>query len=331
MTILGGTALLTRPSAIMLPNAAVNFTTSIAVSASPGFPPIVPLMPDILLINATETIFRGAKIQVSGVRGRTSDGQCVYICKKLTMREKEWYKDWFNSIYYHKLYFDRDETEAEGFISRLLQHMQPLPGSRMLDVACGRGRHSRFLASQGFDVSGIDISFDSIGYAKQYEGESLHFYQHDMRLPFWINYFDYAFNFFTSFGYFNTRREHDDAVRTVAQSLKPGGTLLFDYLNVHYIEDRLVPNETKIIDGTTYEIHRWQDANFFYKRITVNDKNLSNPIDHTEKVAKFSLGDFTEMLAYQRMQVQEVFGDYELNGYDVRKTPRLIVTAKRTS
>ncbi len=159
--------------------------------------------------------------------------------------------------------------------------------------------------------------------------KTLHFYQHDMRLPSWINYFDYAFNFFTSFGYFNTRREHDDAVRTIAQSLKENGVLLFDYLNPHYIEERLVNNETKNIGNTNYEIHRWHDEAFFYKRIIVRDAALETPIDYTEKVAKFSLGDFTEMLSFQKMQVTEVFGDYELNAYDVRKTPRLIVIAKK--
>lgn len=253
-----------------------------------------------------------------------------YFCEKLAMAAQEWYKDWFNSSYYHKLYFERDETEAQGFISRLVDHLQPSPESRMLDIACGRGRHSRFLASKGFDVTGIDISFDSIAFAKQFESGNLHFYQHDMRLPSWINYYDYAFNFFTSFGYFNTRREHDDAVRTIAQSLKADGVLLFDYLNVHYVEERLVHNEVKKIDDTEYEIHRWHDESFFYKRIIVKDPLLDKPIDYTEKVAKFSLGDFTDMLSFQKMQVTEVFGDYELNRYDVRKTPRLIVIAKKT-
>jgi SAM-dependent methyltransferase len=247
------------------------------------------------------------------------------------MAASEWYRDWFNSVYYHKLYFQRDEAEAQGFILKLIEHLKPTAGGRMLDVACGRGRHSRFLASKGFDVTGIDISFDSIAYAKQFETATLQFYQHDMRLPCWVNYFDYAFNFFTSFGYFNTRREHDDAVRTIAQSLKPNGILLFDYLNVHYIEERLVHNEVKTVDETEYEIHRWHDENFFYKRIVVKDASLINPIDYTEKVAKLSLGDFTDMLAFQKMQVVEVFGDYRLNAYDVRKTPRLIVIAQKVS
>ena len=241
----------------------------------------------------------------------------------------DWYKEWFDSPFYHQLYFHRDEKEANAFLDRLLRHLQPAPGSRMLDVACGRGRFSRFLAESDVDVTGIDLSFQSIAYAKQFEKENLHFYQHDMRLPSWMNYFDYAFNFFTSFGFFHTRREHDDAVRTLAQSVKPGGLLLFDYLNVHYAEDRLVHNELKQVDNTHYEIHRWHDATHFYKRIIVTDGSLAVPEEHTEKVKKLSLGDFTDMLSFQKVQVEEVFGDYDLSPYETRRTPRLIVVGRK--
>jgi SAM-dependent methyltransferase len=244
------------------------------------------------------------------------------------MAAKEWYKEWFNSPFYHKLYFDRDDSEAQQFILRLLDHLKPAPNCLMLDIACGKGRHSRFLAEQGYDVTGIDISLDSILYAKQFETEKLHFFQHDMRLPAWINYFDYAFNFFTSFGYFNTRREHDDAIATIVKSLKRTGTLLFDYLNVHYVEEGLVNNEERMIDNTRYEIRRWMDEGHFFKKIIVTDPSLDKTLEYTEKVAKLSLGDFTEMLSYQGMQVVEVFGDYELNPYNVNKTPRMIILAK---
>ena len=246
-----------------------------------------------------------------------------------TISARPWYKDWFNSPFYHKLYFEHDEKEAESFIHKLISFLQPQPGSIMLDVACGRGRHSKMMANMGFDVTGIDLSFDSIHFAKQFEKENLHFYQHDMRLPFWINYFHVAFNLFTSFGYFATRREHDDAMRTIGASLKPGGVFVIDYLNVHYAEDHLVHNEIKNINGTSYEIHRWDDEKFFYKKIKVTDSSLTEAEEYTEKVSKFSFGDFTEMMAYQRMQVVEVFGNYDLDPYDVRKTPRMIIIARK--
>jgi len=245
------------------------------------------------------------------------------------MTDKSWYKDWFNSPFYHKLYFERDEKEAEAFIDQLIQYLKPAPGSRMLDIACGRGRHSKKLASMGFVVTGIDISPDSIAFARQFEHDNLDFFEHDMRLPFWGNYFDYVFNFFTSFGYFKTRREHDDSIRTIASGLKPSGRFVIDYLNTHYAENHLVHNEIKQMDNTLYEIHRWDDDNHFYKKIIVTDPSLISPLQYTEKVAKFSLGDFTDMLSYQGLQVQEVFGDYHFNHYHIRKTQRLIIIAEK--
>ncbi|MGN6196651.1 MAG: class I SAM-dependent methyltransferase [Ginsengibacter sp.] len=240
-----------------------------------------------------------------------------------------WFKEWFNSPYYYQLYFKRDKKEAANFIDKLVEYLKPKPNSLMLDIACGKGRHSVQLASKGFDVTGIDLSEDSIKKAKKKETEHLHFFQHDMRLPFWINYFDYAFNFFTSFGYFNTRREHDNAIRTVSQSLRNHGIFVIDYLNVHFAEDHLIHKSEIEINGVNYFITKWFDETHFYKKIIVEDENLKEPLEYQEKVAKFSLGDFTDMLAFQQMQMQEVFGDYSFNHYDVKKSPRMIMIAKK--
>ena len=243
------------------------------------------------------------------------------------MDGKQWYRDWFNSSFYHKLYFDRDEEEAVPFIRNLIDYLKPPVVARMLDVACGKGRHARILASYGYHVTGLDISPASIGEALKEKTDNLEFYVHDMRLPFHGNYFDYAFNFFTSFGYFRTRREHDDAIRSISRSLKPGGVLVVDYLNVHYAEENLEAREEKKIDGTTYSIQRWHDDSHFYKKITVQDDHLKEPLTFTEKVAKFTMGDFNDMLSYQGMQVQNVFGDYHLGPYHTQTAPRLIVIA----
>lgn len=245
------------------------------------------------------------------------------------MSEQPWFKDWFNTTYYHNLYFNRDETEASQFIDTLIRKLNPPPLSKMLDVACGKGRHSKRLQQDGFDVTGIDLAEDSILEAKESENEHLRFYVHDMRLPFIINYFDYAFNFFTSFGYFRTRREHDNAIRTIAQSLRLDGTFVMDYLNVHYAEDHFVHKFEKQIDGVNYFITKWYDETHFYKKIVVEDETQDHPFEYIEKVSKFTLGDFTDMFAYQGLQIQEVFGDYQLNPYNIRKSPRLIMIAKK--
>ncbi len=243
--------------------------------------------------------------------------------------QKIWFKDWFNSPYYHQLYFKRDESEAAAFIDKLIDYLKPAAPSVMLDVACGKGRHSIQLANKGFDVTGIDLSEDSITEALKSQSNKLHFYRHDMRLPFWINFFDFAFNFFTSFGYFKTRREHDNAIRTIAKSIKPNGIFVMDYLNVHYAEEHIIHQAEKEIEGVNFIITKWFDETHFYKKIIVEDESNTEPIIFTEKVAKFSLGDFTEMFAYQGLQIKEVFGDYNFNNYNIKTTPRLIMIAEK--
>ena len=263
------------------------------------------------------------------VNNQLSDILFTFV-KSIKMESAQtWFKDWFNSHYYYQLYFKRDKKEAANFINKLVSYLEPPQNSLMLDVGCGRGRHSIDLASKGFDVTGIDLAEDSIRQAKEKENEHLHFFLHDMRLPFWINYFDYAFNFFTSFGYFNTRREHNNAIRTISESLKPDGVFVIDYFNVHFEEDHLVRESELEIDGVIYYITKWHNSTHFYKKILIKDDKLKAALEYHEKVVKFSFGDFTEMLAYHQMQVQEVFGDYNFENYDVKKSPRMIIVAKK--
>src|SRR5688572_5447740 len=186
--------------------------------------------------------------------------------------QKQWFKDWFNSPYYHLLYNNRDNAEAATFIDKLLNYLSPPADATMLDVACGTGRHSGYLASKGYTVTGIDLSIRSINIARKLENDHLSFFQHDMRLPFRVNYFDLVFNFFTSFGYFDTRHENDNALRTLANSLKPGGKLVLDYLNSVYAAARLVENEVKELDHVVFDIHREMEGGKFLKKIHILDK-----------------------------------------------------------
>src|ERR1044072_3799471 len=187
------------------------------------------------------------------------------------MLNNEWFKLWFSSPYYNILYYKRNKEEATAFTASITSYLQMPSNSLVLEAACGNGRYSVALAEKGFNVIGVDISAPAITAAKNYETDKLHFYLHDIRLPFYINYFDYAFNFFTSFGYFRTLRENNDAMRTIAQSLKPNGIFTIDYLNVHFTEDNLVPIETLQIEGVDFDITRWYDNNYIYKRIHVRD------------------------------------------------------------
>lgn len=242
---------------------------------------------------------------------------------------KEWFDSWFGSPYYEMLYAKRNEAEAHAFLQKLIDRLKPKKGSRMLDVACGKGRYSKVLAEMNFDVVGIDIAEKSILEAQKMENSNLHFFIHDMRKPFLQNYFDYAFNFFTSFGYFKTLHEHHDALQSIAQSLKWSGIFVIDYLNVSIAGKELVPEETKKSGEVVFQINKWQDNTHFYKQIDVRDYKNNFHQTYEEKVRKFSCVDFIEMLAWQRLHVVAIYGDYALNSYHPESSPRLILIAKK--
>jgi SAM-dependent methyltransferase len=246
------------------------------------------------------------------------------------MAGKLWYEDWFNSPYYHKLYSRQDDPKtAENFVRELIRRLKPSPTSRIIDLGCGTGAITSYISSLGFDTTGIDYSSLNVTEAKDLENEHLHFFLHDLRLPFWINYFDIALNLSNRFGYYHTRREHESAIRTIAKGLKPGGLLVIDFINVHHWEDNPPPNETIQVGSTNYSTLRWEDENYFYRKFTITDGSLNDPIIYTEKLTKFTLGDFTDMLSFQGMQVQQVYGNYDFSEYDIRKTPRMIIFATK--
>ena len=245
--------------------------------------------------------------------------------------QQEWFKNWFDTDYYHELYKDRDHTEASLFIDKLVKKLNPPSNSNMLDIGCGKGRHAIQLANLGFDVTGIDLSKASIEEALRQEKDNLHFYQHDMREIFWINYFDYAFNLFTSFGYFNTKRENNNAIQSIGQSLKKDGKLVVDYLNVHFTEQNMVHQSKELINNVEYTITRWHDEQKFYKKILIEDPALTEAIAFTEVVSKFTLADFDAMLLPHQLQIKNIFGDYQLNSFDANNSPRLIFVAEKTT
>lgn len=240
-----------------------------------------------------------------------------------------WFKNWFDSSFYHQLYANRDEKEAAGFIDALLEKLQPATGAQMLDLGCGNGRHCKYLAGKGFCVTGIDLASSSIRSAKKWETQQLQFHCQDMRMPFGKNCFDHVFSFFTSFGYFKTREEDDQVIRNIVSSLKHDGVLVMDYINSPHAANKLVPAETKEIDGVIYHITRRVDETHFFKKIVIEDIRPGKPFEYTEQVKKFSLDDFDQLFKRNGLKLQQVYGDYELNLYNRDSSPRMILIAEK--
>ncbi len=197
----------------------------------------------------------------------------------------------------------------------------------MLDQACGRGRHARFLASLGFDVTGIDLSENNIAYCKQFETANLHFAIHDMRRIISANTFDYVFNLFTSIGYF--RHDHDQqlTVSSAATALRKAGFYIIDFMNVHWVISRLIPEVHKTIDGIDFHISRRVENGFIIKDIKFNTDNKDH--HYTEYVEAMTLKDFDRYFRHAGLKRLHTFGNYALQPFDVNLSERLILIAQK--
>lgn len=241
--------------------------------------------------------------------------------------QRKWFQYWFNSPYYHILYQKRNDAEAEEFIDNLTEFLKPATDTKMLDIACGKGRHAIYLSKKGFDVTGIDLSEHSIKHAKTFENDKLHFLVHDMRKLFYINYFDIAFNLFTSFGYFETENEHVNALKSFRKSLNKNGILIIDYFNTEKIIKNLNSSETTTLNDITFNIHKNVIDGKVIKDIRFEDQGHS--FNFKEEVKAFTLADFDSMLAKAGMTITKTFGSYNLENFDQVNSDRLILICKK--
>lgn len=238
-----------------------------------------------------------------------------------------WYKNWFDTEFYHLLYCHRDMSEAEGFIALLKQTLQLPNGAKVLDVACGKGRHSITLNKLGLDVTGIDLSANSITEAKKWENETLHFAEWDMRQTFRKNDFDVVVNLFSSFGYFDDNTDDERAINAMSESLKPGGILVLDYINTQFAVTQMKPREIINRNEIQFHIQKKVEDGFIKKKIEfiANGENLC----YEEQLKVINKAAFEIMFMSNRLTIEHTYGDYALQPFNAATSPRLILIGKK--
>jgi SAM-dependent methyltransferase len=237
-----------------------------------------------------------------------------------------WFEDWFNTHYYHILYKNRDEQEAGFFLSRLLSYLSPPNGSKFLDLACGKGRHSVYLHNCGYDVTGMDLSKNSISEASTHVKPGLRFQVQDMRLPFGYNEYDYIFNLFTSFGYFENETDNQLVINNIRNALKPGGTAVIDYLNPDFVAAKAHESRMFTIDTINFTTSISIDSGWVVKNITVHDKNHTHHFQ--ERVKLIDPESFASYFLNAGIELTATFGDYNLSRYNRCDSARQIMVVK---
>ncbi|MBU2928231.1 class I SAM-dependent methyltransferase [Winogradskyella psychrotolerans] len=243
----------------------------------------------------------------------------------MTKSTKQWYASWFDTPYYHILYKDRDYTEAQNFMDNLTNYLNLPEHGKILDLACGKGRHSVYLNSLGYHVTGADLSEQSITHAKQFENETLRFDVHDMSKPY-PDTFDAVFNLFTSFGYFEDENCNLETIKSIQLELNEFGFGVIDFMNTNHVIDNLIAEDIKTVEGIDFHQKRSVKDGYIIKDISFDADG--EHFEFQERVKAFTLQDFETLFEKAGVYLLDVFGDYKLHKYHAKSSERMIMIFK---
>lgn len=182
----------------------------------------------------------------------------------------DWYRSGFPPETARMPWADRTEMEVD----RALTMLKPEGGERVLDLACGTGRHSRELTRRGFEVVGVDISPELLEMAEREASEAgleISFMQADLRELELSDEFDLVLSLNDgAVGYFETDEENRRTFEVVAQTLRGGGGHLMQLPNVLHAE-RNLPAKSWIVGESTLELsdHHWNAEDRYIEGSTV--------------------------------------------------------------
>ena len=234
----------------------------------------------------------------------------------------EWFEEWFGEEYL-QLYPHRDDHDAERAVGLILQTVPFEPGWRVLDVACGAGRHARAFQAAGARCTGLDLSLPLLRLARQVTRAPL--VRADMRyLPIRLGSMDLTVNLFTSFGYFDQDSEHIAALTGMIATVRSGGWFVIDFLNAAAVRRQLVPEETLEVSGSTVRVSRSvsPDGRYVCKSI-----HGAFGKEFRERVRLFEPEQMVEMLNAAGVTVEFRFGDYDASPHGA-DSPRTILAGR---
>ncbi len=248
---------------------------------------------------------------------------------------------WFKNPEFWELYrplmFDPDRIEDTGIEADAIIRLADIrPESNILDLCCGWGRHGFEFVKRGHSVTGIDITEPYLERGRRQAEESgldVRFVKEDVRTFTEAGTYDFAMNYFTSFGYFD---DPDDDLRfceNACKSLKAGGRFLIDTIGkettaLHFKESEwfrrdgyLIMLEYKVTDGWTHIENRW--------RFTSDDP--SKPAELNETVFRhrlYSAVEMAELLNTAGFSEVRFYGALDGRPYDHQAERMLAVAVK---
>lgn len=238
-----------------------------------------------------------------------------------------WFREWFGREYL-AVYPHRDRQEARRAV-RLLDSVAALgSGARVLDLACGAGRHLAELARANRWAAGLDLSAPMLDAARSAApGAALA--RGDMRrIPFASGVFDGVTSYFTSFGYFDDEAEDQAVLGEVRRVLASDGVFLLDFLNAAYVRANLRSEDRQTVAGRTVTMRRRlvDRGRVVEKRIAIATGAAAPEREFVERVRLHRPDDLEAMLQDARLVPRVRFGGYDQAPFKP-ESPRCIVLA----
>lgn len=242
----------------------------------------------------------------------------------------EWFRHWFESDYYLKVYRHRNYDDAKKLVQLIVSQQEIPKKGKLLDLGCGAGRHAALFAEAGYDVFGIDISSNLLRIAKSdslNKGVLLHLMRADLRYVPLKSHFDIVTNLFTTFGYFPTTEENFSIFNTSASLLVPGGFFIFDYLNPIFLSKNIIRETIEEIDELILIQRRKIIADRVKKDIILKKGEFE--MNYCEDVRLYYRDELEEGIISAGMKVNKVYGDYAGGSFHPDISPRIIFICKK--
>ncbi len=251
---------------------------------------------------------------------------------KLTGADTE-QRPWYDSAFerdYLQVYAHRNEAAARGEADFIIAKSGGQASGRILDIACGAGRHLVWLGPDAELAVGVDRSGDLLSEAQRQlarAGVAAMLVCADMReLPFEAE-FTCVTLLFTSFGYFATDRENLSVIAQSAAVLKSGGVFWLDYMNETHVRRTLVPFSRQSKGNLVIEQRRTiTDQGRVEKEIRITGENTQRCLN--ESVKLYSREQVEEMFARCGLSIEGLWGDFQ--GHEQNSdSPRLIIMGRK--
>lgn len=248
--------------------------------------------------------------------------------ERLSDGDEAWYRAWFGREYL-ALYPHRDRDEARAAVRLLIEALQPSAGARVLDLACGAGRHLAALAAAGLRPVGLDLSAELLHRAACDALPPARLVRGDMRrLPFAPASFDVVASFFTSFGYFSTVEQDVQVLREIRRLLGRGGGFFLDFLNARHVRANLVPEDRRQVGERSVVQRRHIEGRSVVKEIAISGPGDTSPERYEERVRLYEFDELQAMLRDVGLRSEGLFGGYD--GQPLGPgSERLILTGRR--